>query len=121
MLSLTPYLTEYPLVFLPGHPSCPCSHISFPTFHKTFDNINVLENPGPKDFISDELTLEVRRFIFRHKNKDIFFFCRPLLSISQRRDVDQRIVAGSQRAIWGKNIIRIVVITMAIINTLVPV
>jgi hypothetical protein len=34
---------------------------------------------------------------------------------------DQRIVAGSQRTIWGKNIIRMVVMTMAIINTLVPV
>ncbi len=40
MLSLPAFLTKDPLVFLPGHPSCPCSHILFPTFHKTFDNIH---------------------------------------------------------------------------------
>jgi len=40
MLSFTAFLAEYPFVFLPGHLTCPCSHISFTTFHKTFDNIN---------------------------------------------------------------------------------
>src|SRR4030042_629522 len=35
---LTAFLTNS-LVFLPRDLSCPCSHISSPTFHKTFDNI----------------------------------------------------------------------------------
>jgi hypothetical protein len=36
------------------------------------------------------------------------------------RRVDQRIVAGSQSAIWGKTINKIVVATIASIKTLVP-
>ena len=32
-------LTEQSLLSLPGHQTCPCFHISFPAFHKTFDNI----------------------------------------------------------------------------------
>jgi hypothetical protein len=49
MLSLTTLPTNDPLVFLPGHPSCPSSHISFPAFHKTFDNIlvSLMGNPNP--------------------------------------------------------------------------